>query len=326
MPRAGGVPTRLVESNERGAGATWGRRRYDRIRDDVGSVSSRCRRRTRERADAAGRGEGRASLRMAVVSRGQRTVLFTIVPIDASAAPKMAWLDLDSLETQVLRLNGSASALRCDGPSNLRRWANSDGRAVRSRRAHDARSARRDSGRHDGDGGGQRRGRARGIGDRHVGLHRARHVQQREMMSLAWVDREGREEPLPLQPGGFVYPRVSPDGTRIAVDLTVMGNRDVWIWDVRRSSLARLTDGPSEDMLALWTPDSRRVFFSSDRAGNIDVYSQPADGSTQARVSSRLRTRSSRTPSLPMRPPLSPARISMISASSLLGAPRRSLC
>jgi Tol biopolymer transport system component len=37
-------------------------------------------------------------------------------------------------------------------------------------------------------------------------------------------------------------------------------------------------------MLALWTPDSRRVFFASDRAGNIDVYSQPADGSTQARV------------------------------------------
>jgi Tol biopolymer transport system component len=63
-----------------------------------------------------------------------------------------------------------------------------------------------------------------------------------------------------------------------------MNNRDVWIWDLRRSTFARLTDGPSEDMIALWTPDSRRVFFASDRAGNIDVYSQPADGSTQARV------------------------------------------
>ena len=54
-----------------GSGCDLGTRRHDRIRDDVGSVSSRCRRRTRERADAAGRGEGRASLRMAIVSREQ---------------------------------------------------------------------------------------------------------------------------------------------------------------------------------------------------------------------------------------------------------------
>lgn len=37
-------------------------------------------------------------------------------------------------------------------------------------------------------------------------------------------------------------------------------------------------------MLALWAPDGRRVFFSSDRAGNFDIYSQPADGSTVAKV------------------------------------------
>src|SRR5688572_9180374 len=33
-----------------------------------------------------------------------------------------------------------------------------------------------------------------------------------------------------------------------------------------------------------WSRDSRRVFFSSDRAGNMDVYSQAADGASMDRV------------------------------------------
>ena len=53
--RCSDSPDRL----ERAAcGRDLGQRRHDRIRDDVWSVSSRCRRRNRKRADAAGRGEG----------------------------------------------------------------------------------------------------------------------------------------------------------------------------------------------------------------------------------------------------------------------------
>jgi hypothetical protein len=37
-------------------------------------------------------------------------------------------------------------------------------------------------------------------------------------------------------------------------------------------------------MTPVWSPDGRRVFFASNRTGNFDVYSQPADGSTQAIV------------------------------------------
>ena len=36
-------------------------------------------------------------------------------------------------------------------------------------------------------------------------------------VTLVWVDRRGREEQLPLSPATYFQPRVSRDGTRVAV-------------------------------------------------------------------------------------------------------------
>jgi eukaryotic-like serine/threonine-protein kinase len=102
------------------------------------------------------------------------------------------------------------------------------------------------------------------------------------LSALWWVDRNGREEPLPLEPGQYLFPRVSPDGTRVAVDIPG-ANRDVWVWSAQRPGLIRLTRGPAEDMLPAWSRDGR-LFFASQRSGNFDLYSQAADGSTPERV------------------------------------------
>jgi eukaryotic-like serine/threonine-protein kinase len=109
-------------------------------------------------------------------------------------------------------------------------------------------------------------------------------VVPRLLYTLEWVDRAGNVEPLGLEPGSYVYPRVSPDGKRVVIDVGGGRNRDAWIWDLRVRSLTRLTDGPTEDLLPLWSPDGSRVFFSSNRGGNFDIYSQAADGATPARL------------------------------------------
>jgi Tol biopolymer transport system component len=105
-----------------------------------------------------------------------------------------------------------------------------------------------------------------------------------DLRSLRWIDRQGREEPLPIKPDRYAYPRVSPDGTRVALDIVGAAGRDIWILNLDRMSLTRLTDGPTEDMLPVWARDSQRVFFGSDRSGNFDIYSQAADGASAARV------------------------------------------
>jgi serine/threonine-protein kinase len=101
---------------------------------------------------------------------------------------------------------------------------------------------------------------------------------------LEWFDRAGTKETVAIELRRFNYPRVSPDGTRVAVEVSTAGNRDIWILDLARLSLTQLTNGPTEDILPVWSVDSGRVFFASNRTGNFDVYSQPADGATTAKL------------------------------------------
>jgi serine/threonine-protein kinase len=96
--------------------------------------------------------------------------------------------------------------------------------------------------------------------------------------TLAWVDRQGREEPIPAPVRAYAYPRLSPDGTRIAVDIRDQEN-DTWIWDLARRTLTRLTFDPAMNRGVEWTSDGKRVAFSAQRDGGESVYWQAADGS-----------------------------------------------
>ena len=104
---------------------------------------------------------------------------------------------------------------------------------------------------------------------------------QRVARTLAWFDRRGLEEPINAPPRAYNYPRLSPDGTRVALDVRDQEN-DIWIWDLGRKTLTRLTFDPALDRSPLWTPDGRRVLFSSDRAGSANIFWQLADGTGTA--------------------------------------------
>ena len=94
------------------------------------------------------------------------------------------------------------------------------------------------------------------------------------------MNREGREEPLPLAPASYRGPRVSPDGTRVAVDIFDLENTDVWISDLARGTLSRLTDTDGPDGVPMWTPDSESVVFASSRenTGVFSLFQRRADG------------------------------------------------
>ena len=100
-------------------------------------------------------------------------------------------------------------------------------------------------------------------------------VQQQR--TLVWVDRQGREEPLAAPPRAYQYPRLSPDGTRVALDLWDQED-DIWIWDLARETLTRLTFDPGIDRFPVWTPDSTRVVFGSTAGGVFNLYWKAADG------------------------------------------------
>ena len=62
----------------------------------------------------------------------------------------------------------------------------------------------------------------------------------------------------------------------MALDIRDQQN-DIWIWDLARQTLTRLTDTPAVDGSPVWTPDSRRVLFASARAGVSNLYGQAAN-------------------------------------------------
>jgi len=95
--------------------------------------------------------------------------------------------------------------------------------------------------------------------------------------TLVWVDRNGHEEAIPAPPRAYLYPRISPDETRVALDVRDQDN-DIWVWDFARTTLMRLTVDPELDAFPTWTPDSKRIAFSANRAGRGTLSLQAADG------------------------------------------------
>jgi eukaryotic-like serine/threonine-protein kinase len=101
------------------------------------------------------------------------------------------------------------------------------------------------------------------------------------LSTLVWTDREGHEDPLDAPPRQYIYPRLSPDGTRIALDISDPPDRDIWIWDIGRHALQRFTVDPAANPIGVWSPDGTRIAFGSDRFGPTQLYLQRADRSEE---------------------------------------------
>jgi serine/threonine-protein kinase len=99
---------------------------------------------------------------------------------------------------------------------------------------------------------------------------------------LVWVNRQGEVEPLPAESREYMSPSLSFSGRQVAVTIREGSNYDIWISDVARGSLTRLTSHPGEDVASIWTPDGKQVTFASDvmgEGGGPALWWKPADGS-----------------------------------------------
>lgn len=96
--------------------------------------------------------------------------------------------------------------------------------------------------------------------------------------TLVWVDRKGRARPVTAARREYSWPRLSPDGRRLAVSIGEGSNEHIWVYDLDRAAFTQLTSGTGLNVYPLWTPDGRRVTFSSNRTGVWNIFWQSADG------------------------------------------------
>jgi dipeptidyl aminopeptidase/acylaminoacyl peptidase len=88
--------------------------------------------------------------------------------------------------------------------------------------------------------------------------------QQRQ---LVWVDRSGSTQAAAGEPDDSftVNPALSPDGRRVALTRSSDGNSDIWVLDIARNVLSRLTFDPGPEICPIWSPDGDELLFSKPR-------------------------------------------------------------
>ena len=98
-----------------------------------------------------------------------------------------------------------------------------------------------------------------------------------------WFDRNGRVLGAVGQPGVYGNVSLALSGKAAAVSITDIAslNTDVWIYDLLRASAKRLTFDPAIDRVPIWSPDAKRLVFTSSRQSNIDLYLKNADGTQE---------------------------------------------
>ena len=99
--------------------------------------------------------------------------------------------------------------------------------------------------------------------------------------TLVWVDRQGKSQPLTDIQRDFRWPRLSPDGQRVAVTIRTADGANIWIYDIARATLTPLTF-KGINGVPVWAPDGRRLAFTSNRAGPGNLFWMFTDGTGEA--------------------------------------------
>ena len=100
---------------------------------------------------------------------------------------------------------------------------------------------------------------------------------------LALVDRNGTVEPLDLPSADYLNPRLSPDGSRLAVELPGDEGIAIWVYDLSGETAPQRLTLEGNNTSPVWTPDGERITFVSDRAGE-GLYWKSANGSGAAEL------------------------------------------
>ena len=97
------------------------------------------------------------------------------------------------------------------------------------------------------------------------------------LATIEWLDGGDASRPLLSEPGRYVWPRLSPDGTQLAYALLEGSDADLWIFDLRTHAKRRITVGGGDQSSAIWTPDGRHLLYL--QGSEPAIYALRSDGS-----------------------------------------------
>jgi hypothetical protein len=101
---------------------------------------------------------------------------------------------------------------------------------------------------------------------------------------LTWIDRSGRELSAVGEPGDYPTLDLSKDGTMVVVSKHHLDRQNLWVMDLRRGPVTRLTMDEAQHVDPRWSPDGRRVIFGSTRDPSRSPFQVTLPDSRQEQV------------------------------------------
>ncbi len=98
--------------------------------------------------------------------------------------------------------------------------------------------------------------------------------------ALTWIDRPGKELGRIGDIGIIANPTISPDGSRVAADITDQraNNVDVWLENTNGAGSSRFTFNPEEEVAGVWSRDGGTVAYRSNVGSGVNIYLKHATG------------------------------------------------
>ena len=100
------------------------------------------------------------------------------------------------------------------------------------------------------------------------------------MSVLTWIDRSGKELGRIGEPAVMANPTLSPDGSRVAVDIADLkaNNVDIWLMSTAGAGNARFTFDPAEEVDPVWSRDGGVIAYRGIIKAGATIFGKRASG------------------------------------------------
>jgi Tol biopolymer transport system component len=97
---------------------------------------------------------------------------------------------------------------------------------------------------------------------------------------LTWMDRSGKQLGQIGEPAVQCNPTLSPDGNRVAVDISDVkaNNVDLWFASTTAAGNSRFTFDPAEEVVGVWSRDGETIAYRSAGSGTAGLMLKRANG------------------------------------------------